>query len=68
MPKGCEEVPASVQQAHGDHPVLVVPSPALPDGGGDGDGGHALLPVQAAGEGLVAEQATLPAWEAGGGG
>ena len=65
MPKRHQEVPAPIQQIHGDHPVLVVPPLALPDHGGDGDSVHALLPVQAAGEGLVAEQAALTAWEAG---
>ena len=65
MPKRHKKVLAAIQQIHGDNPVLVVPSLALPDHGGDGDSVHALLPVQAAGEGLVAEQASLTAWEAG---
>ena len=65
MPERHKEVSPTIQQTHSVHPVLVVPPLALPDSGGDGDGGHALLPVQAAGEGVVAEQASLPAWAAG---
>ena len=65
MPKRHKEVPSPIQPIHSDYPVLVVPSLALLDHGGDGDGFGALLPVQAAGEGLVAEQASLTAWEAG---
>ena len=65
MPEGHKEVPATIQQTHCVHPVLVVPPLALPDSGGDGDGGNAVLPVQAAGEGVVAEQASLPAWTTG---
>jgi hypothetical protein len=55
MPKKHKEVPAHIQQIHGDHFILVVPSLALPDHGRDGDIVLVLLPVQAAGEGLVVE-------------
>ena len=65
MPERHQEVKASIQQTHGDYLVLVVPPLTLLDSGGDGDGGHDHLPHQAAGEGLVAEQAPLTAWQAG---
>ena len=61
VPERQQEEPETLQQADSDHPVLVVPPPPLPHGGGDGGGGRRHQPEQAAGEGLVAEQETLPA-------
>ena len=60
MPEGRQEGPSSLQPAHSGPALLVVPSPALPGHGGDGDGGLAGRPDQAAGEGVVAEQEAQP--------